>query len=339
MNGYPYQPPGPPHGYTPPPSAYQMEPFRRPLKRWANIIGGGLLILEAAMIAVYLLLDVIFSALDYNSLSVGAVHMIDEAVNLAAYVLGFWVAIVFIAALIKIPFSVAFPMRRPKASITIPSVFVALGASIVGSMLVSWLTVLLEAALHVTPIMPDSPIPIGIGANIIYVVSLTVAPAIFEEMLFRGVIMQSLRRFGDGFALAVSAILFGLVHGNLIQGPNAILLGLVIGYFVLRTGSLVPGMVIHFVNNALAVLFTYLLEYMSDRQAEMLNLAVFVVYLAVGALALVFLVVRHGGLFRLAPSDYPLPLALRHRAFFTSVTIIIFLLFIIWMTSRWVAPI
>lgn len=65
-------------------------------------------------------------------------------------------------------------------------------------------------------------------------------------------IFQSMRRFGDSFALILSAILFAMFHGNLVQAPNAFLMGLVIGYFVLYSGSLWVGVIIHMVNNILS---------------------------------------------------------------------------------------
>ena len=51
-----------------------------------------------------------------------------------------------------------------------------------------------------------------------------------EELIFRGVILQSLRPYGKRFAVVCSAVLFGVFHGNLIQTPYAFALGLVLGY-------------------------------------------------------------------------------------------------------------
>ena len=38
-----------------------------------------------------------------------------------------------------------------------------------------------------------------------------------EELLFRGMILKRARRFGDRTAVAFTAVLFGLMHGNLLQ--------------------------------------------------------------------------------------------------------------------------
>lgn len=315
----------PPYGYAPMPF-YQQEPYRKPLRRWANVIGGGMLMVQLVMAVVYYLLYLAFSLIDHAALRYETWDLIEQASQVTAYVLGFWVPILFIATMIRIPWNVAFPMRRPRASLAIPAIFICLGASMLGSILSNMLSYTIETVFDVVPIMPEMPIPEGIAANVVYILSMTLLPAIFEEMMFRGVILQSLRRFGDGFAIITSAILFGMCHNNLVQGPNAFIMGLVIGYFVVRTGSLLTGMLIHFVNNGLAVVFTYMAETMTDTQYEMLNLGVFYGYIVISVAALIFIAVRHGNLFRVAPSDYPLPPGKKFQTFFLAATVILCIL-------------
>ena len=49
-------------------------------------------------------------------------------------------------------------------------------------------------------------------------------------MLFRGLILRTLRPFGKRFAIVMSAVLFGMFHGNLLQAPCAMVIGLLFGY-------------------------------------------------------------------------------------------------------------
>ena len=107
----------------------------------------------------------------------------------------------------------------------------------------------------------------------IFIITMTVAPAFIEEMVFRGIVMQSLRRFGDMFALVSSAIIFGIFHLNLIQTPYAFILGLCIGYFVMRTGSLWVGVIMHFLNNSIATVLTLAEPYCSEEMFLFINLA------------------------------------------------------------------
>lgn len=81
-----------------------------------------------------------------------------------------------------------------------------------------------------------------------------------EEMVFRGAILRCLDNVLGArlrwAAIVVSALLFGVVHGNMAQGFGAFVLGIALGWMYLRTGSIVPGVVFHWVNNSIAV-FVY----------------------------------------------------------------------------------
>lgn len=82
-----------------------------------------------------------------------------------------------------------------------------------------------------------------------------VQPALIEELAFRGIILDSLRRIlSDREAIGVSAVLFMILHLTILSLPHLLLLGLVLGYLRIRTRSLYPGMVLHFTHNLLVLL-------------------------------------------------------------------------------------
>ena len=87
---------------------------------------------------------------------------------------------------------------------------------------------------------------------------LALAPAICEEVAFRGYILSGLQRGQrTRSAIFLSAFLFGFMHVLLSlfqQLFNATLLGVVLGLLAVRSASVVPGIAFHFVNNALGVL-------------------------------------------------------------------------------------
>lgn len=76
-----------------------------------------------------------------------------------------------------------------------------------------------------------------------------------EELCFRGAVIGGMLRQGcrPWTAVAVSSLLFGLVHFNPAQVPFAAAMGLVLGVLYLRTGSLLLPMLVHVVNNSLSV--------------------------------------------------------------------------------------
>jgi sodium transport system permease protein len=83
---------------------------------------------------------------------------------------------------------------------------------------------------------------------------LAVAPAICEELAFRGFILSGFRRLGHRWgAILASSIFFGAAHGILQQSISAFAVGVVIGYVAVQTGSLLPGIMFHFAYNSLSL--------------------------------------------------------------------------------------
>lgn len=83
---------------------------------------------------------------------------------------------------------------------------------------------------------------------------IALAPAICEELAFRGFILSGLRRMGHKWgAILLTSALFGLAHGILQQSIGAAAIGVVIGYVAVKTGSLLPGVLYHAVHNGLSV--------------------------------------------------------------------------------------
>ena len=74
-----------------------------------------------------------------------------------------------------------------------------------------------------------------------------------EEVVFRGAILRSLlTKMKPWTAIAVSALIFSLVHMNPAQMPFAFLAGILLGWMYWRTGSILPGMAYHWANNSVA---------------------------------------------------------------------------------------
>lgn len=85
---------------------------------------------------------------------------------------------------------------------------------------------------------------------------------IWEEVVFRGVVMRSLERYGRKFAIFASAFLFGVFHGNIVQTPYAFMVGLVLGYVAMEY-SMLWSIVLHMLNNlVLADMMSRLADYL-----------------------------------------------------------------------------
>jgi membrane protease YdiL (CAAX protease family) len=78
---------------------------------------------------------------------------------------------------------------------------------------------------------------------------------IAEEIFFRGYVLPGLvKKFGIGWTLLLSSVMFGLFHIDLGAIVPTFALGLALGWVYLKTGSIWPAMFAHGLHNTVAVL-------------------------------------------------------------------------------------
>lgn len=83
------------------------------------------------------------------------------------------------------------------------------------------------------------------GTEILY--SCLLAP-LSEEIIFRGVLMQDLSKYGEGLALIFSALMFALFHADPVMTPITFMAGLLLAYIALEH-SLAWSLLFHLLNN------------------------------------------------------------------------------------------
>jgi membrane protease YdiL (CAAX protease family) len=128
--------------------------------------------------------------------------------------------------------------------------------------------VVLEPVLALFPDKYFEMLNKAIGSGGWAILSTVVLAPVCEEMLFRGLILESIKqKRGATTAVMLSALLFGLAHVPVLpQMLNAFVMGVVLGYVYVLTGSLVSVIIVHAVNNALSYLF---MEITGSQQTDM----------------------------------------------------------------------
>lgn len=183
---------------------------------------------------------------------------------------------------------------------------------------------------------PEYTVPQSVIGRILYVVSIAVVPALVEEFAIRGVVMQPLRRYGDRFAIIVSAAVFGILHGNLVQAPFAFIAGLGMGYAVCITNSVWTGVLIHFCNNFYSVLMDFLIADVADEALLNMvwNISQIMLYAVCIVGSVLFALVK--GRKRLEPARIRLETGTKTAAYFVNVPMIIAVIIMLTITAQYV---
>ena len=94
------------------------------------------------------------------------------------------------------------------------------------------------------------------------------APVV-EELIFRKLMLDRIRMYGEKNAILFSALCFGLFHGNLTQFLFAFSVGLFLGYVYCKTGKVLYTMIMHILLNALSTSLLLIVPlFASDNSAS-----------------------------------------------------------------------
>lgn len=175
----------------------------------------------------------------------------------------------FIWMLRKVP-GTAVPLKSPLAPFQLVEAYLISLAVVYGSNLVTALLHAWIAQLTGLPVRNPVDQLLNYPTVLNLILTCVLAPLV-EEIMFRRMILNRLRRFGDRFAILASAALFALLHGNLSQILYAFAIGVVLGYVVLRTGCLWQSILIHAMVNFISSGLIPLLERLGEPGDRLLT--------------------------------------------------------------------
>lgn len=165
--------------------------------------------------------------------------------------------------------------------------------------------------------------PTGFFGFMLSFIATVITPALVEEFAFRGVVQGILKKYGTGFAIVTSSLLFGLMHGNFEQIPFAFLVGLGIGFAVEKCSSIWVGVAIHAFNNSISIFFEYILK--SSAMVE--NIVCSIIFLGcmlAGLAAFLLLGGKEKELLALEGEKLETKEAVKYKYFFLSAPIVAF---------------
>ena len=135
--------------------------------------------------------------------------------------------------------------------------------SIIAFAMLSYVFLAFLGLLGYTP--NDSSIEINnFGSYLIYVIVLCLAPAVFEEMLFRGTIASGFKSLGVKMSVVLSALIFMIMHGSPDQTVHQFIVGMILGYLFIKSGNIWLGIITHFFNNFISVTQVYFVSMLSS---------------------------------------------------------------------------
>lgn len=225
--------------------------------------------------------------------------------------------------------SAAIDFSLPKKGTGLPMIFFAVGMSLAANVLGGMFTDVLEfIGLRDTETVLSSDPTTGVLLPIISVLASAALPALIEEFAIHGIVLGAMRPFGDRFAIVISSLMFGLMHGTVEQIPFAFVGSLAACFAIIRSGSIWVGVAAHFINNFIACIIDIATAGVSEEVGAVVGSLLFVLALFLSLFGLYLS--RERDLFSLPDEKMPeLSSGLKFGAYLRAPCIIIMIIWII----------
>lgn len=301
--GQPYIPPPPPPYYYPPDQVTPEE--KRKIRKNYNSIGITLLVLYIIILAVctigFIVCEYMGNDVLYDEDGLRIVGTAEMIVSGGFPAISAMIVFAGYCAFAKYDPKELFSTSRIKAGEVIKYILIVLflqQISLICSMLM--MSCLYSIGCEVPGL--NFVIAHDPGTYAADVISAVILAPIGEELIYRGVVLRCASKVSGRFAIFLSALMFGLMHGNPYQMVLGFLLGIPLAMITLKTGSIIPAIICHMANN-LSNSITTIVEYFDEDIAYTINLIEIPVFFIIGLIVLI--VAAMNGEMKLPPySDY-----------------------------------
>lgn len=226
---------------------------RRIVRREFNKLGFAVLAQQLIFMTVSIIFLFIFLTVKYLTAPdplAGADEVMQEVFQAGGYMIAAAILGVLPMLLLKHPDAFRLGVMKKKRKISAEVLLIGFFSVIVLNLLTACLNIGLEFLLNQQgrTLMDAQASATEVSVTVSMFLYSSIAAPVCEELVYRGAVMRYLERYGSFFAVLISALLFGLMHGNIAQVPFAFAVGIVLG-IIAQEYSLTASVLIHLFNN------------------------------------------------------------------------------------------
>ena len=275
--------------------------LRKQLRQDSNRLSFGVVAVTILMVALFSIFVVTLQVIGYpfkgGELTSGLDEEMYFLLNCLYYLISTLLPFGLILYLSNQDPNIAVPTRKVKFSTSLYCIFFGSAVCLLANYPTNFICALLES-IGLNTELPDSHIPQTIYGIVLYYIFVGIIPPLVEEFIFRGVILSRFQKYGNGFAIFASAIIFALFHGNIMQLIFAFICGIVLGFIAVRTKNIFIPIIIHAVNNSFSVTIELLYEYCFENFANMISSLMLMGLLGLGVLSFILLIIKRRYFFK-----------------------------------------
>ena len=146
--------------------------------------------------------------------------------------------------------------------LSIGNIIISIVIAVLSILCFSKITVIFDYSLSIIGFNPLDEVTLiydNFGYLLLNLLLLAVLPAVCEELIFRGIILNGLKKeHSPAAAILISAALFTLMHGTLQQTLYQFILGTFLSILMYYTANIIYPIITHFLSNAFVIVASYI---------------------------------------------------------------------------------
>lgn len=247
-------------------------------KKVFRAIGYSLFMMITTVIAAQFILTFILSKLGLGLEQ--SPWRIGLLIGIPFYFVGFPI---FLWMMNKIPDGPKRRVKKMPFKHIVIAFFISMSATYILN-LVSILINILIGLIKGSEVINPLEMVLGTSSIIPIIIFAGILSPIVEEIVFRGVLLDKLRGYGDKRAICFTAFAFALFHGNLSQFFYAFAIGLIFGYIAIKTNTIRYTVILHITINLFGSAIMPFLALSSNESLMVLAGFIVIAFVVIGAI-------------------------------------------------------
>lgn len=231
-----------------------------------------ILVVSVVQILILTVLDKLAPGIEQNPWYVGLL------IGIPFYLVGFPIILLMLK---KIPEGPKGEIKKVSFKNMIVVFFISMGATYIFNIVGIFINNLISIIKGSDIINPLEMLT-GTSSIIPIIIFVGILSPIVEEIVFRGVLLDKLRAYGDKRAICFTALTFALFHGNLSQFFYALILGLIFGYIAIKTNSIRYNIILHIIVNIFGSVIMPALALSSNKTLVMISGLIVISFVVIG---------------------------------------------------------
>jgi len=124
---------------------------------------------------------------------------------------------------------------------------------------------------------------------VLYFTAIVLMPAFIEEFIFRYIMLNALKKYGNVFAIITTSVLFGFLHARASAFFYATAIGFFSAYIAIKTKSIWFSIILHALVNATSLTFQYVAA--QTFPDEIYNLIYFLFLGVISVVSLIYIII------------------------------------------------